>query len=150
LSQGEKLGGQTSVYGYVNSQVPHPWGRKFPFFLTYCNYNGAHKAYQVGVSAPNFPNSTMPQNECKMGTAWGRELVGEGRWKEREVMGWWLWLKYFICIYENRIMKPIKFFLKGERRDKKKLKKWGQIGSKYIICMNGNITVKHPCTSHIY
>jgi hypothetical protein len=37
------------VHTYVNSQVPHPWGRKFPLFLTYHNYNGAVKAVGGGL-----------------------------------------------------------------------------------------------------
>jgi hypothetical protein len=54
LSQGKGLG-MSPVYTYVNSQVPDPWGKKFLFFLTYCNYNGALKACQGGVSVPSFP-----------------------------------------------------------------------------------------------
>jgi hypothetical protein len=38
-----------------------PWGRKFPFFLTYCKYNGALKACQGRVSTPKIPNSSLPQ-----------------------------------------------------------------------------------------
>jgi hypothetical protein len=36
-------------------------GRKFPFFLTYYNYNGTLKACHGGVSVPSFPTSSLPQ-----------------------------------------------------------------------------------------
>jgi hypothetical protein len=39
LSQGEEL--DRLPYTYVNFQMPHPWRRKFIFFLTYCMQNGA-------------------------------------------------------------------------------------------------------------
>jgi hypothetical protein len=29
--------GCSPIYNYVDSQMLHPWGRKFSFFLTYCN-----------------------------------------------------------------------------------------------------------------
>jgi hypothetical protein len=47
--------GHTLIYSYVNSKVPHSWGRKLPFFLTYCNYNGALNSCQGEASVPNSP-----------------------------------------------------------------------------------------------
>jgi hypothetical protein len=57
--------------------------------------------------------------ECKIGTLgrWGPE--GGERVKGQSEGGGWRWWRYFIYMYENRIMKPIKIiFLKGgwERR----------------------------------
>jgi hypothetical protein len=46
-----------------------------------------------------------------MKTVWGGEIVGGGKAKE-ECDGGWSWLKYFIYMYENRITKPVKNWLK--------------------------------------
>jgi hypothetical protein len=54
FQQGDKLDGLL-IYTYVDSQVSHPRGRKFPFFLTYFSYSGALKACHRGVSISNFP-----------------------------------------------------------------------------------------------
>jgi hypothetical protein len=45
----------TLQYTYVNSQVPQSGGKKFLFFLTYCNYNGTLKVCQQRISVQNFP-----------------------------------------------------------------------------------------------
>jgi hypothetical protein len=57
---------------------------------------------------------------------WRLELVGAGGQKKR-VIGWWIWLKYFICMYENRIMKPIKII---------KIKEWPKNSNEGWIWLN--------------
>jgi hypothetical protein len=50
-------------------------------------------------------------HECK-GKQFREEWPGTGRPKA-DGDGKWVSLKYFICMYENRIMKPIKTAKKG-------------------------------------
>jgi hypothetical protein len=66
----------TPMYTYVNSRVPHPQGRRFQFFLTYCNYHGALQVCQGKSLSPKLslilaylitttvsPKSTIPTKE---------------------------------------------------------------------------------------
>jgi hypothetical protein len=49
-------------------------------------------------------------------------------------------LLYFISMYENRIMKPIKIDQKGGKGRQERAIEW--VNSKYNICMYGSTTMK--------
>jgi hypothetical protein len=60
---------------------------------------------------------------------------------EGKMRGWreWMWMKYFIYLYENRIIKPVKIVWKGGEGERV-VKGW--IWSKYSICIYGSRRLK--------
>jgi hypothetical protein len=78
-----------------------------------------------------------------MNVKWGLFVFGEENqwWEESESRGWWrqLWSKYFIHMYEHRIMKPLKNVLKHmwvnakTIKLNKQTKKIGQAGTQWLM-----------------
>jgi hypothetical protein len=87
-------------------------------------------------STPKKEKVKKKRHECKQGL-----FGGENPHKSR---GWWesMWSKYIICMYENRMIKPINNCKKKKLGRKYMKSKKGWLWPRYITWAYRNITVK--------
>jgi hypothetical protein len=104
------------------------------------NWNKPDQGRQISHVLSQLQNGVFGNEwqECKIGSAWGWEPEPEGKAKEEGKVGW-IWLRYFINIYDSRIKKPAKIILK--------VGGGGIRCTKCFTCRCGNITMKPHLTN---
>jgi hypothetical protein len=65
------------------------------------------------LTQTKMPFDKIRKQEGKTGPVWRLVPVGKGRIQGKGV-GWWIWLKYYVLMYENRKMRSVEAILRIE------------------------------------